>query len=72
MEKGVLYNVVVRGGDGIPVGQAKNNRWYDLGSDVGQEISAEGVFEVGSGKARIEGLTLIREDDGQVFDLIPA
>jgi len=72
MEKGVLYNVVVRGGDGIPVGQVKNNRWYDLGSDVGQEISAEGVFEVGNGKARIEGLTLIREADGQVFDLIPA
>lgn len=72
MENGVLYNVVVRGGDGIPVGQVKNNRWYDVGAVTGREISAEGVFDVGDGKARIEGLTLIREEDGLLFDLIPS
>ncbi|UAN04393.1 hypothetical protein [Achromobacter mucicolens] len=72
MEKGILYNVVLRGGDGTPVGQIKDNRWYELGKSWGFDIPASGVFVYGNGKARIEGLSLTREDDGQVFDLVPA
>lgn len=72
MKKGILYNVVVRGGNGIPVGQIKDNRWYDIGRDSGFEIPAEGQFEIGNATARIEGLTIIREADGQVFDLVRA
>lgn len=71
MEPSVLYEVVPRDVGDFPVGSVKNGLWYELGqSTPSAQVGADGSFSVGGRHARIEGLTVIR-DDGCVFDLVP-
>lgn len=71
MDPSVLYEVIPRDAGNFPVGSIKGGFWYELGQNIpSAQLDADGSFSVGGCKAKVDGLTVIR-DDGCVFDLVP-
>lgn len=77
MEKGIEYLVIPKRSNGEPevdaVGVIKDGYWYDLGrSSPTTRFDPGGRAQIMAGCwAKVDGMTLIRESDGEQFALIP-
>lgn len=71
MKSGVTYSVFPKGNRTDIVGEIKDGTWYEKGQSYSSvKFDHRGRASIMQSDARLEGLTLIRESDGQEFDLV--